>query len=108
MSLIGNIFNKIVIIIDDIIDTAGIPRRATDVLIESGKGTHIRSNSYSFIWVSHWFYWESSISEITFIDSIALSNSTRKNNKIRIFYSRHLSAIRLMNLNFDLKFKLKI
>ena len=85
MNILGDVKDKICIVPDDIIDTAGTLCNASDVLKESGASkviayiTHPVLSGPAVERIS-----KSSIDELIVTDSISLSQDAKKCSKIRV------------------------
>ena len=99
MTVIGEVKNKICIIVDDICDTAGTLVKAADLLINEGA---IEVHAY----ISHGVLSDpaieriekSSLSSLVVTDSISIIPKIKNSNKIRIVPTAPLFAQALLNI----------
>ena len=99
MTVIGEVKNKICIIVDDICDTAGTLVKASDLLINEGA---IEVHAY----ISHGVLSDpaidriekSSLSSLVVTDSISIIPKIKNSNKIRIVPTAPLFAQALLNI----------
>ena len=99
MTVIGEVKNKICIIVDDICDTAGTLVKASDLLINEGA---IEVHAY----ISHGVLSDpaidriekSSLSSLVVTDSISIISKIKNSNKIRIVPTAPLFAQALLNI----------
>ena len=99
MTVIGEVKNKICIIVDDICDTAGTLVKASDLLINEGA---IEVHAY----ISHGVLSDpaieriekSSLSSLVITDSISIIPKIKNSNKIRIVPTAPLFAQALLNI----------
>jgi len=99
MTVIGEVKNKICIIVDDICDTAGTLVKAADLLINEGA---IEVHAY----ISHGVLSDpaieriekSSLSSLVVTDSISIIPKIKKSDKIRIVPTAPLFAQALLNI----------
>ena len=99
MTVIGEVKNKICIIVDDICDTAGTLVKASDLLINEGA---IEVHAY----ISHGVLSnpaierieKSSLSSLVVTDSISIIPKIKNSNKIRIIPTAPLFAQALLNI----------
>lgn len=99
MTVIGEVKNKICIIVDDICDTAGTLVKASDLLINEGA---IEVHAY----ISHGVLSDpavdriekSSLSSLVVTDSISIIPKIKNSNKIRIIPTAPLFAQALLNI----------
>ncbi len=99
MTVIGDVADRVAIIVDDICDTAGTLCKAADTLMEAGA-KEVRS------YITHGVLSDpagerlskSSMTELVVTDSIVLNGSARKCEKIRSLSTAPLLAQAIMNI----------
>ena len=99
MSVIGEVKNRICLIVDDICDTAGTLVKAADLLIEKGA-------SQVHAYISHGVLSEpsikrienSSLSSLVVSDSISIISKIKDSKKIRIIPTAPLFAQAVLNI----------
>ncbi len=100
MDLVGNVVDSDVIIVDDIIDTAGTLCKAAEVLKEYGARR-------VFAFASHGLFngpanarvAESALTEVVVLDTIPLSEESKANSKIRQLSIAHVIAQAIQNIH---------
>ncbi len=100
MDLVGNVEDSDVIIVDDIIDTAGTLCKAADVLKEHGARR-------VFAFASHGLFngpanarlAKSELTEVVVLDTIPLSEESKANSKIRQLSIAHILAQAIQNIH---------
>ena len=99
IKIIGDISNKDVVIVDDMIDTAGTMAKASDLMKKNGANsiraicTHpiLSGNAYKNLE-------KSCIEELVVTDSLPIS---KKNKKIKVLSVAKLFADTIRNINLD-------
>ncbi|WP_185865270.1 ribose-phosphate pyrophosphokinase [Blattabacterium cuenoti] len=102
MNLIGNVKEKNIILIDDMVDTAGTLTEAADLIIKNGAksvraiATHpvLSGNSYEKIN-------NSSLKELIVTDTIPIKNFMNKNKKIKVLSCAPLFAEVMQSIQND-------
>ncbi len=100
MDLVGNVEDSDVIIVDDLIDTAGTLCKAAQVLKEHGARR-------VFAFASHGLFngranekiTDSALTEIVVLDTIPLSEESKANSKIRQLSIAHVLAQAIQNIH---------
>ncbi len=100
MDLVGNVVDSDVIIVDDIIDTAGTLCKAAEVLKEYGARR-------VFAFASHGLFngpanarlAQSALTEVVVLDTIPLSEESKANTKIRQLSIAHVIAQAIQNIH---------